>query len=318
MLKGIKKGINQWSFPDHMDLRSCFALAREAGFDGVELVVADAAGSAGSESTGGAEHLNLPMTYLGFYPYANLEFTLDSSLEEVDAIRKMADEMGVALPSISTVMPFIYPLSDPDESVRKKGRDVLETCLRFARHLGAESLLVIPGLVNEVSDYEGAVVRAHESLSALAPSAEENGVVLALENVWNQLFLSPIEFRDFIDSIGSDYVKSYIDVGNAMRMGFGEQWLRTLGHRVDKIHVCNFRNEVGNIAGFTRHLLDGDVNWPGVTAAIEAIGYSGWVTAEITPPSKFYPEKVIFDIASSMDWILSSGRPRPAAKGGGV
>ncbi|MEX2534421.1 MAG: sugar phosphate isomerase/epimerase family protein [Trueperaceae bacterium] len=315
MLQGIKKGINQWSFPDTMDLRSCFSLARDAGFDGVELVVADVQGSARVSAGGGAEHLTLPMTYLGFYPYANPEFTLESTAEEVKGIRELADEFKIAIPSLASVMPFIYALSDPDQEVRRKGRGILATCLGFAGQLGAESLLVIPGLVTPASSYDSSIPRVKESVEALIPVAEEHGVVLALENVWNQFFLSPPEFRDFIDSFDSDFVKAYFDVGNVVRTGIGEHWLRTLGKRVDKIHFCNFRGEVGNITGFTRHLLDGDVNWPSILGAMDAIGYSGWVTAEITPPAPHYPEKVIYDIASTMDWMFSAYGGEDALKG---
>lgn len=308
MLNGIKKGINQWSFPDTMSLRSCFELAKEAGFDGVELVVAEP--SAGERpAKGGVEHIGSPMSYLGFHPYANDEFTLASTLDEVKAIKGLADEVGISIPSIATVMPFIHPLSDPDPAVREKGQQVLATCLEFGSQLGAESILVVPGLVTPAAAYDVALPRVKESLGALIPEAESRGVVLALENVWNQFLLSPIEFRDLIDSIGSDYVRAYFDVGNILRTGFGEQWLRTLGHRVDKIHFCNFRGEVGNITGFTRHLLDGDVNWPEITAAMAEIGYQGWVTAEITPPAPHYPEKVIHDISTTMDWILMGGAP---------
>ena len=306
------KGINQWSFPDTMDLRACFELARSAGFDGVEPVLVEAPLEPASAPKGGAEHLALPMTYLGFHPYRNDAFTLQSTPEEVRQVKALADDIGVRIPSVATVLPFIYPLSDKNPAVRQRGIEIVRTCLEFGAILEAEAVLVIPGLVTPQDAYEGVLERLKESLSELVPFAEAQGVVLALENVWNQALLSPLEFRDFIDGFDSTFVRAYVDVGNVLRAGHGEQWLRLLGERVDKVHVCNFRNEVGNITGFTRHLLDGDVDWPAVMSALADIGYDGWLTAEITPPAPHYPEKVIRDVSTTMDWLLAGGNPGAA------
>lgn len=301
------KSINQWSFPDTMNLRVCFELAKDAGFDGVELVLTEP--SEGAVVAGGAEHLALPMTYLGFHPYANDEFTVKSTKKDVQKVKELADELGLRIPSIASVLPFIYPLSDKDPEVRGEGIRIIRTALEFAEILGAETVLVIPGVATPGGSYGGALEVLHGSLVELGSEAEKRGVVLALETVWNQLLLSPHEFAAFIDRFDSDFIKAYIDVGNVLRTGYGQDWLRTLGNRVDKVHFCNFRGEVGNITGFTRHLLDGDVDWVAIMNALSDIGYDGWVTAEITPPAPHYPEKVIYDISSTMDWILAGGRP---------
>lgn len=305
----MRKGINQWSLPDAWDLRTCFTVARDAGFDGLELVLGEEV--TGTSAAGGAEHLGSPLAYLGFYPYANDEFCLTSSRRDVEAVRDLADDLGVQVPSVSTVMPFLHPLTAEEDAVRERGTEILRQALEFAGIVGAESLLVVPGVVTPGVHYERALERARSCLAKLVPDAEAHGVVLAVENVWNQMLLSPVEFRDFVDALDSPWVRAYVDVGNAVRTGFGEDWLRILAERVDKVHVCNFRGEVGNLTGFTRHLLDGDVDWPAVMDALGAIGYDGWLTAEITPPAPHHPEKVVRDLASTMDWILARGEPRP-------
>lgn len=307
----MRKGINQWSLPDAWDLRTCFAVARDAGFDGVELVLGELSGRAGPAQ--GAEHLGSPLRYLGFHPYANDEFCLDCGPDDVARVRDLADEAGVRVPSISTVLPFVHPLTAEDPETRARGSAILRQALEFAGILGAESVLVVPGVVVPGISYIDALQRSRACLEELVPHAEEHGVVLAVENVWNQMLLSPIEFRDFLDTIDSRWVRAYIDVGNAVRTGFGDDWLRVLGERVDKVHACNFRAEVGNLTGFTRHLLDGDVDWPAVTAALDAIGYDGWITAEITPPAPHFPDKVVRDVASTLDWILAGGDPSQKA-----
>jgi hexulose-6-phosphate isomerase len=233
----------------------------------------------------------------------------------VHAIRDQVDRAGLAVPSIASVLPFIYPLSSPDEATRSKGVAVVSKALEFGEILGCESVLVIPGIVGQGSPYDVAMEQLARSIEDLIPVAERHGITLALENVWNQFLLSPLEFRDLLDRFDSSRVKAYFDVGNIVRTGFGEHWIEVLGERIDKVHFCNFRGEVGNITGFTRHLLDGDVNWPGVMAALAKIGYDGWTIAEITPPSPHYPGKVILDISTTMDWILGGGDP--AVGGGG-
>lgn len=310
----MRKGINQWSFPDSMDLDACIALAARAGYEGIELVLTEPV-RAEAERGGGAEHIALPMTYLGFHPYRG-DLTTESSTDDVKAIRDKIHAADLVVPSIASVLPFIHPLSSPDEATRKRGVEIVSKALGFGAILGCESVLVIPGLVIPGTPYGVAMENLERSIQDLIPVAEQHGVTLALENVWNQFLLSPLEFRDLLDRFDSPWVKAYFDVGNIVRTGFGEHWIDTLGERIDKVHFCNFRAEVGNITGFTRHLLDGDVNWRAIMAALEKVGYDGWAIAEITPPSPQYPEKVILDVSTTMDWILAGGEP--SATGGGA
>lgn len=303
----MKKGLNQWSLPDTMSLRECMELAKDAGFDGFEPVLVEAPGSEGGDTASG--HLAFPLAYLGFHPYRNDEFTLQSTPEQIQAIKVMADDIGLQIPSVTSILPSLYPLTDPDLEIRRKGQQALAACLNFAAMLGAEAVLTIPGAVTPAVPYDQALAQARTSLQELVPLAEERQVTLAIENVWNRALLSPLEFRDFIDSFGSPAVGAYFDVGNILLAGLGEQWIRILGGRIKRVHFDNFRGEVGNITGFTRHLLDGDVNWPAIMSALRDINYDGWVTAEITPPAPYYPQKVIYDIASTMDWIIAGGNP---------
>lgn len=305
----MKKGINQWSFPDTMDLRQCFALARDAGFDGVELIIAEEPVTREEREAAGAEHLTSLMSYLGFLPYQNNEFTLESGGEQLRSVKALAEEYDLEIPSVATVLPFVYPLSSADEAMRQRGVEVVRRSLEMAALVGADDLLTIPALVGRGERYDEALEWSRQSLAELAPVAEELGVGLAVENVWNLALLSPLEFRDFIDSFESPAVGAYFDVGNVIVTGLGEHWIPLLGERIRKVHFDNFRGEIGNATGFTRHLLDGAVNWPGVMDALHEIGYDGWVIAEITPPAPHYPEKVIYDISSSMDWIIEGGQP---------
>jgi hexulose-6-phosphate isomerase len=132
-------------------------------------------------------------------------------------------------------------------------------------------------------------------------------VCLGIENVWNKFLLSPLEMRDFIDSFQSEWVGSYLDVGNALATGYPEHWIRILSHRIKRVHFKDYRRAVGSVAGFV-DLLSGDVHWPAVMRELRAIGYSGWIAAEMIPPVPFYkysPEVLIQNTARAMDAIFS-------------
>ncbi len=134
------------------------------------------------------------------------------------------------------------------------------------------------------------------------PLAESLGVCLGIENVWNKFLLSPVEMRDFIDECESPMVGAYVDTGNVMAYGFPEQYLRILGRRVCKIHAKDFRVSAGNMDGFVM-LLEGDVNWPAVMAALRDIGYDGPLTAEYGP-YKHGPETTLRHACASLETII--------------
>ncbi len=188
--------------------------------------------------------------------------------------------------------------------------DVCKKQLELAAVLGADAILVIPGAVgvdfipgSEVVAYDKAYDRALEAIGKLAPEAEQLGVAIGIENVWNKFLLSPLEMRGFIDAIGSRFVGSYLDVGNIVHSGYPEQWVRILGDRIKKVHFKDYRREAGGLHGFV-DLLAGDVDYPAVVSALREIGYDGYVTGEMILAYKHYTEQIIFNTSASMDAIL--------------
>ena len=212
--------------------------------------------------------------------------------------------MKIEICSVASAIPFNYPLTSEKLEVREKAMSVVKRALRVASILKAETFLLIPGLVTENVSYLDAYQRAKKAISDLAPLAEKYKVNIGIENVWNKFLLSPVEFRNFIDEIKSDFVGAYLDVANVLVFGYPEQWVRILNKRIKKIHVKDFKCNIGNINGFTT-LLTGDLNWPAVMKALGEIGYQGYLVAEIIPPYKFYPERTIYDASRSLDQIIS-------------
>jgi hexulose-6-phosphate isomerase len=168
---------------------------------------------------------------------------------------------------------------------------------------------VIPGAVDvgwdpsfPVTPYQQVWDNATESLRELLPFAAERGVTMALENVWNKFLLGPVEFKMFIDQFASPYVGSYFDVGNVVITGYPEHWIEILGRRIAAVHVKNFQRSdaAGVLHGFGDDLLQGDVNFSAVKAALEKIGYPGPITAEMLPFSRL-PDMVLPDLDLARD-----------------
>ena len=254
----MKKGINVWSFPAGMSQKDCMRLAAKTGYDSIELSL-DAEG----------------------------ELSLKSSDEEIKSFRALADELGIEISSLATGLYWGTPLSSDDESVRQAAKDTVRFQLNAAKLLGVDAILVVPGCVNArfidgcaEMPYDVVYDRALEAMQELKKDAEEAGVVIALENVWNKFLLSPLEMRDFIDKIGSDFVKVYFDVGNTQFIGFPEHWIKILGSRIARIHMKDFKEAIGNLDGFCE-LLEGNVNFPAVMKALREVGYDKYLTAEI-------------------------------------
>jgi hexulose-6-phosphate isomerase len=180
----------------------------------------------------------------------------------------------------------------------------------MAKALGADTVLIVPGSVavefvpeRPVVAYDVCWERGLAAMKRLAPVAEEAGVQIGVENVWNQFLLSPLEMRAFIDAVGSPYVGSYFDVGNVVYSGYPEQWIRILGKRIKKVHFKDYRRNPGGLNCFT-DLLSGDVNWPEVMRAFADIGYDDWTTGEMIPPYTHAADQIILNTAASMDRIL--------------
>lgn len=276
----MKKGISIWSFPNQ-PLKDSFKLAKDAGFDGVEVAL-DEVG----------------------------EIALDTSDEALLEIKKQADEAGIELYSVASGLYWSYWLNSDCEAEREKAKSIVRRQLDVAKILGCDTILVIPGTVNaefaapgRVIDYKTTYERSLEAIKELAPYAEKLGVSIGLENVWNKFLNSPVEMSDFIDKVGSPFVGSYFDVGNVVFNGFPEHWIRVLGNKIKKIHFKDYRVAAGGLHGFV-DLLAGDVNYPEVMKALGEIGYDGWVSAEMIPAYTYYPETIIYNTSNSMDKIL--------------
>ncbi|MBM4030286.1 MAG: sugar phosphate isomerase/epimerase [Planctomycetes bacterium] len=277
----MKKGINAWAFPGSVAAREAMKLAKAAGYESIELNLADKG-----------------------------EISLNTSANDLKKLAVAASRVGIEISSVSTGLYWAFNMASDDAAERAKAGEVLSKQLDAAKALGCDAILVIPGSVMVAFDLAKPKVdpdvvweRALAGIKAAVPKAEDLGVTIAIENVWNTFLLSATEMRDFVDACGSPRVAAYYDPANIVKYGLPDQWARVLGKRIARVHFKDFKRNVGNLDGFV-HLLDGDVNYPTLMAAFKAVGYNGYVTAEIFPPGHGLWESQIWTTSKAMDFIL--------------
>jgi len=268
----MKISASYWMFERGLEAKKPIAEAmqeaKELGFDAIELAVA------------GQGVLT--------------DQTTQAQCEDIVAA---ARKIGIAISSVASGESWTYSPTANDPEHRARIIDFTRKALQITKWLGSDAYLFVPGAVDvfflpdaEVIAYDVCYQRACEALRQILPSAEETGVAICIENVWNKFLLSPLEMRDFIDSFNSEMVRAYFDVGNVLLIGYPEQWIRILGKRIKRVHVKDFKCSIGTAEGFV-DLLEGDVNFQTVKEALADIGYDGYVTAELLPFQPGRPEK---------------------------
>jgi hexulose-6-phosphate isomerase len=271
----VIKSISFWSFPTGLPLKEVFKRAKAAGFEAVELTL---------EAKG--------------------EITLKTTATELKAIRRLAESMGLCTPTFATGLYWSEPIILDGGKTNPRGVEVCKRSLECAKALGAGTALTIPCTVTPGLPYDLAYEKSVAALKKLAPLAEKAKVKIGVEYVWNKFLLSPLEFRCFLDEVGSEWVSAYFDVGNVLQSGYPDQWIKILGSRVSAVHFKDFKRSIGTIEGFI-DLLEGDCPWEAVMKALKAVKYDGAVTAEMMPPYGFFPQRLIEATSKSMDAILS-------------
>ena len=292
----MKKGISIWCFDTSLSLEQCFKAAKKAGFDGIELALA--------EGNAKFEGMDLALVENG-------EINLNSSKDDIENVATLAKENGLELYSFASGLSWQYSPTSNNPEIREKAQLILHKQIEVASWLGCETILVIPGMVNadfvsncEIVEYDVAYDRAFDYVKKALTFAEEKKIELGIENVWNKLLLSPLEMRDFIDKLDSPFVGAYFDVGNVLANGYPEHWIKILNKRIKKVHVKDYRRVAGGLHGFV-DLLCGDVDFPAVIKAFKEINYDGWLTAEILPPYKYYSDQLLVNTSLSMDRIIN-------------
>ena len=197
---------------------------------------------------------------------------------DLQEVRDARDKTGLVIHGVSGSRHWQDRLSDPDPEVVARGMAAIRQEFVDCKAYGGSTVLVVPAVVDRKVGYRDAYKRSQENIRKLIPDAQAHGIKIAVEEVWNKFLLSPVEFARYIDEFESPWVGAYFDVGNVVEFGYPEEWIRELGKRVLKIHI----KEYAKPKRFDYRLGDGkEIDWAAVRSALNAIGYNGWVTAEV-------------------------------------
>jgi hexulose-6-phosphate isomerase len=235
--------------------------------------------------------------------------TPQTSQAGCQAIRNQIDASGLVVETLASGMSWAWNPTSNDAAVREKAIQAHAGALERAAWLGTRAMLFVPGVVtspiapSEIIRYDVAIQRARHAVTQLLDVAERVGIDLCLENVWNGLFCSPLEFAEFVDSFGSDRVGVYLDVGNLLRYHqYPPHWIELLGRRIKRVHVKGFREEFGWDGHYSFcDLGEGDVPWEATMAALRDVGYDGTLVAEMLP----YSDGLLQRTSAAMDKILN-------------
>jgi L-ribulose-5-phosphate 3-epimerase len=264
----VSKGILTPMLPKELSWLQKFQLAKEVGFQEVEV----------------------PTVY-------------DS--KEAEMIAKASSDAKMPIHSIMNADHWKYPLNSPDASVRQKCKDGMKTSLDNAKLFGASTVLLVPAVVNDKLPYNQAWEVSTREIKTMIPWAEERKIVIGIEEVWNKFLYSPREFAAYVDQFQSPWIKAYFDVGNCLIFGYPQDWIRTLGNRIQKVHLKDFKfaqdpTNKRRYADFV-NLRDGQLDWKAVHQALLDINYKGSLTVELEGGDKTY----LTDLSQRVDAIIA-------------
>jgi len=257
----IKKGLVFDMVPANLSYADRFKLVRDAGFEVVQALT-------------------------------------EPDERKAGAMKQAADAASIRIDSVMNVDHWQYPLSSSDPAVVEKSLAGMHTSLHNAKLWGSDVVLLVPAVVNPQTSYRDAWTRSQAQIRKLIPLAEELKVVIAIEEVWNRFLLSPLEMVQYIGEFHSPWVQAWFDVGNVVLYGYPQDWIRTLGKRIVKVHLKDFKRTENGYAWV--NLGDGDVDWPAVRQAFGDIGYAGSVIAELEQGDATY----LRDVSRRIDRLL--------------
>src|SRR5436190_7581854 len=265
----IRKSVLISMLPKDRPYAERFAIAREAGFEAIEMqtIARD---------------------------------------EEAAEIREASQKAGLRVHSVMNMDHWRLPLSSSDADVVNRSVQGMETSLRNAALWGADTVLLVPAVVDAGTSYRDAWTRSQRVIrERLLPMARDKKVIIAVEEVWNKFLLSPLEFARYVDEFESPWVRAYFDVGNVVLYAFPQDWIRTLGSRIVKIHLKDFNFDRRNGKFAWKNLGEGDINWPEVRRALADIKYNGYVTTELDGGDAAY----LKDVSARVDRFLAGEKP---------
>jgi hexulose-6-phosphate isomerase len=215
-----------------------------------------------------------------------------------EEMKAAAEKAGIRIDSVMNMDHWDYPLSSSDPAVVKKSLSGMRTSLHNAKLWGAAAVLLVPAVVNAQTSYRHAWTRSQQQIRTLIPLASELKHVIGIEEVWNKFLLSPLEMQRYVAEFNSPWIKTWFDTGNVLLYGYPQDWIRTLGKSIVKLHIKDFKREKDGYKWV--NLGDGDTDWPEVRKALAEINYAGSAIAELDGGDEAY----LRDVSRRIDRLL--------------
>ena len=222
--------------------------------------------------------------------FAEVECQTTPDKAKAEELLAASRKTGVRIHSVMNMDHWKYPLSSSNQADVDRSLAGMETSLRNAKLWGADTVLLVPGVVNAETTYEQCNERSQGNIKKLIPLAKELGVIIAIEEVWNKFLVNPVDFARYIDDFNSPQIRAYFDVGNIVFYGYPQHWIRTMGKRIVKLHIKDFYFRKGETKW--TDLGEGDINWKAIHAALSDIGYQGTATVELSGGDGVYLKEV--------------------------
>ena len=257
----MKKGMVMSMLPEKLPVADRFKLARDTGFEVIQA----------------------PTT---------------PDPRQADEIKSASELSGVRVDSVMNMDHWKYPLSSADPAVVETSLKGMRTSLSNAKLWGSDAVLLVPAVVNPETSYKDAWTRSQAQIRTLLPLAEQLNVVIAIEEVWNKFLLSPLEMSSYISEFKHPLIRAWFDVGNVVLYGYPQDWIRTLGPSIAKVHLKDFKRSKDGYAWV--NLGEGDIDWAAVRQAFAEVGYHGSAIAELPPGD----ERYLSDVSRRIDRLL--------------
>ena len=232
----------KYSMIEAADPLAAFVIAKECGFEGVEL-----------DSPSGVDKR---------------------------AVLEASKATGVVVHGVIDSVHWSQPFSHPDAGVRAEAQKALEGAIDDAAYWGADTVLVVPAVVvanDPEQSFERCWERSQAELRKVLPRCKDKNITLAVEVVWNNFLTTPEQLVRYVDEFGDPIVGAYFDASNMLKYGTpSAQWIRQLGPRMKKLDFKGYSKAKGWC-----EIGEGDEDWPAVLEACHEVGYHGFATAEV-------------------------------------
>jgi hexulose-6-phosphate isomerase len=177
--------------------------------------------------------------------------------------------------------------TSPDPAVRAKALEHLKGALHETKAVGGHTVLLVVGHGDDGPEDE-IWPRSIANIAQAVPLAAELGVSIAIENVWNHFLYdhksgpeqSAEKFVRYVDEFASPWVGMQFDIGNHWKFGQPGEWIRALGKRIIKLDIKGFSRASDKFAPIGE--APDDLPWADVRAALVEINFHGWCAAEVS------------------------------------